>query len=50
VERPDWHMRPPFLVAFVALAIAASFVVWWGGLLMIGVLAAMYVYAKLGGP
>ena len=42
-------MRPPFAIALAVLVIGFSFVKWWAGLAILGVLAAYYVWYKLGG-
>jgi hypothetical protein len=35
-ERPDWHMRRPFLIAFLLTAAALSLAKWWAGPALIG--------------
>jgi hypothetical protein len=46
-ERPDWHMRRPFLIAFLVTAGALSLVRWWAGPALIGLLVLRYVVAKI---
>jgi hypothetical protein len=46
-ERPDWHMRRPFLIAFLLTAAALSLVKWWAGPALIGYLAVRYLIAKI---
>jgi hypothetical protein len=45
-ERPDWHMRRPFLVAFLLTAATASLFDWRAGPLLIAMLALRYAFAK----
>ena len=45
--RPDWHMRRPFLVAFLVTAVALSLFEWRAGPALIACLAARYAFAKL---
>jgi hypothetical protein len=46
-ERPDWHMRRPFLIAFLLTAVALSLAKWWLGPALIGYLAVRYIIAKI---
>ena len=46
-EPPDWHMRRPFLIAFLVTAAGLSLVRWWAGLALIAYLAVRYVIAKI---
>jgi hypothetical protein len=38
-ERPDWHVRRRFLIAFLLTAAALSLAKWWAGRALIGSLA-----------
>jgi hypothetical protein len=46
-ERPDWHMRRPFLMAFLASAVFLSLFEWWTGPALFGYLAFRYALAKI---
>jgi hypothetical protein len=46
-ERPDWHMRRPFLIAFLLTAVALSLAKWWLGPALLGYLAVRYIIAKI---
>ena len=46
-ERPDWHVRRPFLVAFLVTAALLSLAKWWLGPALIGYLVLRYVIAKI---
>ena len=46
-ERPDWHMRRPFLVAFLAAAVCLSLFKWWAGPALVAYLALRYLVAKI---
>ena len=46
-DRPDWHMRRPFLVAFLVTAGALSLVRWWLGPALVAYLVLRYVMAKI---
>jgi hypothetical protein len=46
-QRPDWHMRRPFLIAFLLTATALSFAKWWLGPALIGCLAVRYTIATI---
>ena len=43
-------MRPAFAVVLAVLVIGLSLVEWWAGLLVLGWIAAMFAYYRLGGP
>lgn len=45
-DRPDWHMRRPFLVAFIASAVFLSLFEWWAGPALVAYLAFRYALAK----
>ena len=45
-QRPSWHMRRGFLVAFLVSALTASLVRWWLGLALIAALGAYYLLMR----
>jgi hypothetical protein len=45
-QRPSWHMRRGFLVAFLATALALSLVKWWLGPALIAALGAYYLLMR----
>jgi hypothetical protein len=50
MDRPDWHLRWPFALALAAIAIGLSICgAWWAGLLILGWIAAMYLWFRFGG-
>ena len=46
-ERPDWHLRKPFLIAFLLTAGALSMTKWWLGPALLAYLGLRYLLAKL---
>ena len=46
-ERPDWHMRSPFLIALLVTAAALSLADWRVGPLLLALLIVRYLFAKL---
>lgn len=50
MDRPDWHLRWPFTLVLLGVAVGLSiFGVWWAGILVLGWIVAMYLWFKLGG-
>jgi hypothetical protein len=46
-QRPDWHMRWPFALAYLVLVVAAFVVDWRVGLALLAWLPAAYLWRKL---
>jgi hypothetical protein len=45
-KRPDWHMRRPFLVAFLLTGAALSLAEWWAGPALLAGLIAYYLLVR----